>query len=441
MNDLIPTEAESAALGAVLLDNRVISKAARILRPEHYGSDPHRITYAVCLDLWRDGKAVDLVTVAHALKRHNKLETVGGPYWLSCLTSGIGSAAHFADHAAIVREYHSLRTLRQSGMKLMNGANPGEDPMELIAAMNVDVEKATGADVENDVNAGDMAYTLLNSTGRPKPIYLGMHALDELVFILDSNVVTLRAPAGVGKTAFVLSAVLNLMPQRKPWFVSLEMPAAELVTRTLCQLALVDIDLAMKDQLTDEERTRLSRVTNDYAGILNTLDIDDTGSMTVDTFCAKAEYKVKNEAVSLIVIDYAQLLDYSTAEYRNPAEGLKHVSKSIRATARKLNVPILCIVHVNREGAEEGSSQFEKDAHVRLSLSRQPGADTMEVDVVKNRNGRTGQVSVPVVMRYGIVGRFGPPQWSAQPAQPMTPRISIDPNNRIEPANDDIAPF
>lgn len=440
MSDMIPTDAEDMAIAAMLINGSIMSKSARMLQPEHFGGDIHRMTYAACLNLWRDGKAVDLVTVANALKRTNQLDTVGGAFWLAGLTTRLASTAHFTDHAAIIREYHSLRVLRHTGMKLMNNANPGEDPEELISSMNVDIEKASGADVENDVNAADMAYTLLNSTDKPKPIYLGMASLDDMVFILDSNVVTLRAPAGVGKTAFVLSAVLNLMTQRKPWFVSLEMPASELVTRTLCQLALVDIDLAMIDRMTDDERVRMAHVANEYGSILKGLDIDDTGSMTVDTFCAKAEYKVKNEGCTLIVIDYAQLLDYSTTEHRNPAEGLKHVSKSIRSTARKLNVPILCIVHVNREGSEEGSSQFEKDAHVRLSLSREHGSDTMQIDVVKNRNGRTGQVSVPVVMRHGIVGRFGPPAWSAQPPKPITPRINMPrPDNRIEPRTD--APF
>lgn len=444
MTDLIPTDAEDMALAAVLIDHRIISQSARMLQPEHFGGDAHRITYAAALNLWRDGKAVDLTTVAYALQHTNQLDHVGGAYWLAGLTRRLASPAHFVDHAAIVREYYGLRVLRRTGMKLMNGANPGEDPAELIGAMSMDIEKASGADLDTDVNAGEMAYTLLNSTDKPKPIYLGMANLDELVFILDSNVVTLRAPAGVGKTAFVLSAVLNLMPQRKPWFVSLEMPATELVTRLLCQLAMVDIDLAMIDRLTDAERSKMAHAANEYGSIIKGLDIDDSGSMSIDTFCAKAEYKVRNEGCDLIVIDYAQLLDYSMADHKNPAEGLKHVSKSIRATARKLNVPVICIVHVNREGSEEGSSQFEKDAHVRLSLARETGSDMMQVDVVKNRNGRTGPVNVPCVMRHGIVGRFGPPAWSAQPAQPMTPRINIRPNpdDRTEPKrDDDEAPF
>jgi len=103
--------------------------------------------------------------------------------------------------------------------------------------------------------------------------------------------------------------------------------------------------------------------------------------------------------------------------YTNKVQELEAISMGIRSTARKLNVPILLIVHVNKQGEDHGTIQFEKDAHVRMHLSRD--ADQMTIDVLKNRNGRPGKITTPCMMRYGIVGRSSPPSW-AQPDDELT---------------------
>jgi predicted ATP-dependent serine protease len=163
--------------------------------------------------------------------------------------------------------------------------------------------------------------------------------------------------------------------------------------------------------------------------------------MNVDVFRAKAEHKVRNEGCSLIVVDYAQLMDADAKRYPSQTERLEIISKSLRATARTLEVPILCVVHVNKEGVEHGTIQFEKDAHVRLALSREQGSDIMKAEVLKNRNGRVGMAEIPCVMRHGIVGRNTPPTWVDAP-RPYNPRqgFTPHPDNRIEP-DSDIAPF
>jgi replicative DNA helicase len=255
--------------------------------------------------------------------------------------------------------------------------------------------------------------------------------------MLPGNMVTVRAEAGVGKTAFVLSAVLNLIEQVRPWFVSLEMPATELVMRALCQLAMVDIDAAMLGHIDDAERARLGDAASRHADILSRLDIDDSGSMTTDEFLAKAEHRVKN-GVGLIVVDYAQLMSADKKLYPNRVSELEAISASIRAVARKCNVPVLCVVHVNRLGEDHGTSQFEKDAHVRLHLAREVGAEIMTVEVLKNRNGRPGSVEVPTVMRHGTVGRLYPPAWSAMPVAKPLPAITVEaPMDWTEPVRND----
>jgi replicative DNA helicase len=359
---------------------------------------------------------VDLLTIAVQLQREQSAGIGETMAKMVGWTLRVSAPRNFEAHATIIRECYASRILKNAGEQLVRGTIEGKEYTELIAPATRALAKASMAEDKPDVNAGTRAFELMNSSDRPSPTYLQVAGLDSLVWILPGNVVAIRADPGVGKTAFVLSVVLNLMPRIRPWFVSLEMPADELIKRALCQIAMVDIQSVMVDRMTAQERNRLAQAASNYGDILGTLDIDDTGSMTIDEFAAKAENRVKNGA-GLIVVDYAQLMSADRKLYTNKVQELEAISMGIRSTARKLNVPILLIVHVNKQGEDHGTIQFEKDAHVRMHLSRD--ADQMTIDVLKNRNGRPGKITTPCMMRYGIVGRSSPPSW-AQPDDEFT---------------------
>jgi len=409
--DLNPVEAEDIVIGQILFEPDCISRAMRVLNEDHFFGQGHRLIFQTAHSLWKEGIPVDLITMTQALRKSGKLEFVGGPFQLSLYTNRVAQTLHLEHHAAIVRENYRLRVLRDGGLRLASGANAAGDPEDLMGKLANDVSKASMADIGNDVNAGDRAYEMLNEE-KPKPVYLGMPGVDDLVFLLPGNVVTVSAPSGVGKTAFALSAVLNLMRSGgggkglKPWFVSLEMPADELISRALCQLAFVNIASKLQDRLEPHERERLAQAANTYADLLKLLDIDDSGHMTIDMLRAKAEHKVRQEGVKLIVIDYAQLMDADRKIYPNEALQNEAISKGIRSMTRELNIITILVVHLNRAGEAHGSTQYEKDAHVRLKLIREEGSpDSMGVDVVKNRNGSTGMVNTPCSMQFGLVGR------------------------------------
>lgn len=415
---MIPTDAEDVVLGAVILDSTAMSRSMKFLRSEHFGQQPHRIVYAAAEKMWKHGTPIDIVTISHEMRYSEALNTLGGwgPTCAMMLgwSNRVASSKHIDKHCAIVREFYSRRVLKNTGIRLINSTSKGiQDPDEILAGMAKDIQAASGGDLSVDVNAGERAFAMMNNPEKPKPIYLGMGPLDQQVFILEGNIVTISAPSGVGKTAFMLSAVLNLMPQVKPWIVSLEMPANELVQRALCQMCFVDIDRALEGRLSEEEHQRMAEAATKYGDILGLMDIDDSGSMSIDAFAAKAEHKVTNEGVGIIAIDYVQLME--AKGHRNKADEYEAISKGIRAVARKMKVPILEIVHVNREGLVHGSTQFEKDAHVRMMLKRDVGAPVMFVDVEKNRNGRPGKMDIPCAMQYGLVGRNSPPHWVNSP--------------------------
>lgn len=410
-DDLIHVDAEQIVLGQLLIDKDATSAAARFLKPEHFGVPAHRKVYDACLHLWRSGIGVDLLTATTELKRRGELNEVGGASDLVGFTRRVSSTIHLADHCDILREAYALRTMREAGDRLRSEANIGTDPTALLGSLNADIERASFGDDGANLNAAEVAYELLNGKDKPKPVYLGCGRLDEFVFVLPGNMVTIRGAAGAGKTALLLSIILNLLPRYKTWFASLEMPATEVMTRALCQLSMQDMDQALIDRLDRAGREAMAKAANDYASILGNLTIDDSGAMTVDEFKAKAEHMVKQQGVELIAIDYAQLMSADGRKFKSKVEELEAISMGIRSTARTLNVIILCIVHINKAGEDHGSAQFEKDAHVRLHLEREPGKDHGSIDILKNRNGRTSMVEIPCVMRWGVVGRTTPPAW------------------------------
>jgi replicative DNA helicase len=428
--DLYPKEAEDIVIGQVLFEPGCIARAATMIKAEHFYGPEHRTTFSAAMDLWREGTPVDLITMTHKLRKDGSLDLVGGPWQLVEWTRKVARTSNLEYHALIIREQFSLRTLRDTGLKL-GTVNITDDTDEIIGSVTAQLGKAASSDIQDDVDAAERAFALSNEA-RPKPWYLGMESLDQKVFILPGNVVTISAPSGVGKTAFALCAAINLSQQLRPWFVSLEMSADELITRAKCQFAAVDIANALEGRMEPQEEEKMAMVAgHDF---FKKLIIHDGGDMTIDDFRAKAEHKVRNEGVGLIVLDYAQLMEADRKRYPNEASQNEAISKGIRATARNLNVPILLVVHLNRLGEAHGSTQYEKDAHVRLKLSREIGKNVMEVDVVKNRNGSTGPLNTPCIMRYGLVGK------SYLPAMNLNKNVP-DPNNRIEPTRTDDAPF
>lgn len=432
-DDLIDIDAEQIVLGQLLIDRDATSAAARLLKADHFGGIAHRKVFDACLHLWRNGNGVDLLTATVELKRRGELTEVGGAYALVGFTRRVASTAHLNEHCAILREMHALRTMRQAGDRLRSGTNIGADPVALLGSLNADIEQASFGEEGANVNAAEVAYELMSGKERPTPMYLGVSRLDDFVFILPGNMITMRGAAGSGKTAFLLSVLLNHLPRHKTWFVSLEMPAKEVMTRALCQLSMQDMDVALIDRLDQRGREAMAVAASEYAGTLANLTINDSGTMNVDEFKAKAEDMVKNQKVELIAIDYAQLMSADSRKFKSKVEELEAISMGIRATARTLNVPILCIVHVNKQGEDHGTAQFEKDAHVRLHLQREGGSDTMTIDILKNRNGRVATIETPCIMRCGIVGRTTPPLWveartSSRPnPDPFTSQSPDDP--------------
>ena len=430
-----PVWAEDIVIGQILYEPGCISRAASMLKPDHfYGSD-HRLVFGAALDLWRDGTPVDLVTMFHELHKRKELEKVGGAYRLSKWTNNVAQTIHLEAHCDIIKEQYALRVLKGSAHRLEN-VTAGDDPDEVIAMHGEDLARASSVNLGTDKNAAEVAFTIMNDTKRKKPLKLGIAGIDDTVSIGDDSVIVLTAPSGVGKTAATMSAIMNLIHERKPWIVSLEMSAEELTTRVLCGFAGIEIQAAMDGKLTEDENEKMTRAAIEHNSAIERLDICDDDTMTIDQFQARADHKVKNEGVQIIAIDYGQLMGADPSQYKNTTEKHEVVSRGIKATTKRLKVPILLIVQLNKDGDIYGSGQYEKDAHVVIQFFPPNGSNMMPYHVRKNRNGRTGKGSTPCDLAFGLVGRMCSAYTG--PARPH-------PDNRTtakkDDSLDDIAPF
>lgn len=426
--ELIPTDMERLVIGQILYSKDVISRAGRILKPEHFGDERCRVIYATCQELWRNDVGVDLLTVYYEMKKNGTCEPGQRAYDLATYTYPVAQISNFEEHAAVVLDHYRRRTLLTASSTLLHGIEDRTDTADVISQMNADIEAATIANQETDVSGAEVAYDVMNNPNKPKPLFLGMGKLDDFVFLLPGNMITIKGDAGSGKTAFVLSAVLNLLPKVSPWIVSLEMSETELMTRALCQLAETDIDLALKGELSDPDKERMAMCANHYGDILDRLRIEPVESMSLDEYRSKAEHMVKRRGVGLIVLDYAQLMDADHKRYPTQTQQLEAISKGIRATARRLNVITIVVVHISKDGTEHGTKQFEKDAHVRLAIEAD-ATGARFVSALKNRNGRTcSQIALVSKMRHGMVGREVPPAWAPSRINPIQRRSPDEPN-------------
>ena len=414
---LIPTDAEQILVGTLLNDSGAVSRAARKLKPEHFGDPDCRLVYEHCLKLWRGGKGVDIVSVQYSFLASGEKDPRARAIRNATYSARVAASTHLEDHADIILDHFRRRSLAYVARVIDGGIAGHDDTSTVVARIMAEVEGVSTAGADDDLSGADVAYELMN-TAPPKPLYLDMGSLDDKVYILPGNIVTIKGEAGSGKTAFMVSAMLNVLPRMKTWVVSLEMNPRELMMRSLCQLAQTDISLALQDRLHPEDKDRMARAASDNSAMLERFRIDPAESMGLDEFRAKAEHMVKQGGVGLIVLDYAQLVDADHTLYPKQVQQLEAISKGLRATARKLNTPILVVVNVNKDGAEHGSIQFEKDAHVRLSIEREQGSDKMTVHILKNRNGSTGRATLDCRFACGMVGRTHPPHWAAEGTTP-----------------------
>ena len=411
-------EAEQSVLGAILIENSAIYKCLEVLGESDFYRDAHRKIFSTMLDLFDRGEVIDLVTVAEALSKKGDLESTGGNSYLAALANQVPTAANITYHAKIVREKSTMRSLLMSGTdivsKVYEDADDADELLDFAERVIFEISekrvKTSFVHVKNVVkDTFEMIEKLYDRKETITGLPTGFKDLDEMTSGLQNgDLIVVGGRPSMGKTAFALNIAQQVGIESKlPIAVfSLEMSTMQLVLRMLCSEARVDSNRVRKGFIEKQEWHKLTSA----AGRISEapIYIDDSSSINVLEMRAKARRLKMEHGLSLIVVDYLQLM-HGRTNYDNRVQEISDISRSLKGLAKELQVPVIALSQLNR-GVElrqdkrptladlRESGAIEQDADVIVFLyrdsvySKNRDDKTAELIVAKQRNGPTGTV-------------------------------------------------
>ncbi|MEQ9105171.1 MAG: replicative DNA helicase [Rhodothermales bacterium] len=431
------TEVEQSVLGAMLLERDAIPKTIEILAPDAFYSERHNKIYSAILNLFDRGNPVDMITLSDELKRRGELDSVGGSYYLSELTSAVASAANVEYHARIIAEKSLLRKMIETMSTLIGQAyDPGADAFELLDTAEGDIFRISDSQLRR--SATSMRDVLKDTIARLESIHgreggitgvpSGFSRLDQMTGGWQpSDLIIIAARPSMGKTALTLAMARNAaMHAAKPVGVvifSLEMSAGQLAQRLLTSEARVDAQAARTGRLSDGDWPKLVRA----AGRLSDapIFIDDTPGLTALELRAKCRRLKAEHGIGLVVVDYLQLMHGSgMGKNSNREQEIAGISRSLKGLAKELNVPVIALSQLSRAVETRGGDKRPQLSDLRESGSIEQDADVVafiyraarygitvdengnsteglaEILVSKQRNGPIGDVTLAWVDQY-----------------------------------------
>lgn len=418
-------EAEQAVLGAMLLDQDAALRAVELLDDALFYKEGHRRLFRAMRRLIERRVVIDHVTLRDELERRSELEIAGGEVYLAELIDAAVTAANLDAHAAIVREKAVLRQLIESSTSIISQAYQGVMPAnELLDEAESRIfqisqyRKAEGFSRLKEMLWPTMErIEKLHQAGKEVTgVPSGFKDLDEMTTGFQPNdLVIVAARPSMGKTAFCLNIAAHAASTGVGTAIfSLEMSKESLVQRLLCAEARVDSQRVRRGTLSDTDFTMLARA----AGVLSSCPvwIDDTPALTLLEMRSKARRLKMENDLGCIVVDYLQLMR-SPAYAENRVQEISDISRSLKALARELEVPVIALSQLSRASEQRGgerkpilsdlrdSGAIEQDADIVLFIHRPEMYEQIdkegnsnegkaELIVAKHRNGPTGTVEM-----------------------------------------------
>ncbi len=380
-------ELEESVLGAILLESEAISEVIDILVSDSFYKSEHQKIFQAILSLFAEDKAIDLLTVQNQLKKQGQLEEIGGPVYITQLTSRIASAAHIEFHARIVQQKFIQRELIRVSTEIQNRAfDDGEDVSDLLDFSEGELFKVAQGNIKKEAapvnillkaainQIQEAAKSENNLCGVPS----GYTKLDRLTCGWQkSDLIIIAARPSMGKTAFVLSMTRNIAIDhgKSIAIFSLEMASLQLINRLMVSEAEIPSDKIRNGNLTDDEWSKLDyRIKRlEEAKIF----IDDTPAISVFELRAKCRRLKRQHDIDLIIVDYLQLMTVNGDSRSNREQEVSAISRSLKALAKELEVPVIALSQLNRSvEARTGNKRPQ------LSDLRESGAIEQDADVV-----------------------------------------------------------
>lgn len=427
-------ELEAAVLGALMIDRKTMTVVASILKPKDFYKPAHQEIYQAIFDLYAAHSPIDLLTVSQMLRAKVKLEMAGGAGYLMSLSSNVNSGINIEYHARIIAELSIKRTLIEITAEIQKEAfQDSSDALDLLDQIQHKTHEATkhmfGKDVlaisDRDPKVMNEFETHRQSQSPFSGVPCGLHDLDKVTSGWQkSDLIILAARPAMGKTGFMCSVARNTAVDAgiPVAMFSLEMSAAQLITRLYCAEAGVNIKRIRKNQLTDDEWELFKQKKEVIARA--PIYIDDTAAISLKELRAKT-FRLKETAnIGLVIIDYLQLMTaYASKQGNNTnrEQEIAAISRGLKELAKDLDIPVIALSQLSRaveiRGGEKRpqlsdlreSGAIEADADVVLFLYRaeyygitedQMGSSTKgigEVIIAKHRSGELADIPLRFV--------------------------------------------
>ncbi len=428
-------EIEEAVLGALMLERDALSNVIDILHAESFYRDANQEIYRAIVELFNDSQPIDIKTVTHQLRKSGKLELVGGAYHVAELTTKVNSAANIEYHARIIAEQSIKRELIKISSEIQRDAY--EDTIDVFKLLDRAEQSLFDVSESHIRKNYDKMSSLLHQaideiqtkkdkkdglTGVPS----GFSALDRVTSGWQpSDLVIIAARPGMGKTAFVVSALRNAAIdfQNPVAIFSLEMSSVQLVNRMISAEAELESEKIKRGDLADYEWEQIMHKTDKLSQAQ--IFIDDTPALSILELRAKSRRLVAQHGVKLLIIDYLQLMSGDAGKGGgNREQEIASISRALKGIAKELNVPVIALSQLSRAVETRGgdkrpqlsdlreSGSIEQDADMVMFLYRPEyyGLDTDEsgmplsglgeVIIAKNRNGRTDTINLKFIGKY-----------------------------------------
>jgi replicative DNA helicase len=422
-------DAEQSVLGSILLHNQALNNALEILDAGDFYSEAHRRIFQAIVELSEKNEPCDLITLSNLLKDKKLLDKTGGMSYLASLVDNVPSSANVSHYSKIVKEKSILRGLIGTATEIIQKSyDLGTDVDEVLDQ----AEHAIFEISENKIKPAFSPFKVIikESIKHVERLYerkelitgvpTGFEKIDDLTSGLqNSDLIIIAGRPSMGKTAFALSiAKYAAIEAGLPVAVfSLEMAKEQLALRMLSSEAKVDSQRIRKGFLGSTDWERLIEAANRLSE--SAIYIDDTPAITVLEMKAKARRLKAETGLGLIILDYLQLMRSGT--YRDSREQeISEISRSLKALAKELNVPVIALSQLNRKVEDRinrrpqmadlrESGAIEQDADLIAFIYRDevynhsddnPEKGIAEIIIGKQRNGPTGIVKLAFLEKY-----------------------------------------
>ncbi len=426
------TDAEKSVLGAMLQDSAAVSAAIEILTGEDFYTPAHKEIFDAAKQLSLTNMAVDLVTMDAELSRRGTLPGVGGIEYLIELTQFVPTTANVRYYIRIVSEKATLRRLILAAGDISQAAYAQEQDLQSVLGLSekkifdIVMQRSGGEELQHIREVMGRTYEQMEELARLKGgisgVPSGFIGLDNLTTgFHGGELILVGARPSMGKTSFAINiAAAAARKGFKVAIFSLEMPREQIAMRMLCCDARVDMQKVRKGQLRDEDWVKLARTLAPMAN--SDVYIDDTSGLTPSQLRSRCRRLMMDKGLDLIVLDYLQLMGSDKKAESRQVE-VSEISRSLKAIAQELKVPLIACAQLSRANEKRGGSgikpmlsdlrdsgSIEQDADLVMFLHRSayynredPQPDNIaEVIVAKQRNGPLDTIKLAWLAEYTL---------------------------------------